>query len=527
MMEMPLNYFFSFNKLVIQTIIRVIFIILIFLIDLLSNKQSEYSLPFKSSFILLTIFVSIFYLFLLNRYKNKKILIYIQIVLDLSFTTGLLFIIESTSFLNIFLYLLSIINSTIILLRIGAIISASLSSILTSVVYYVKQNDVFSDFVLNLDFIKAVAPNIVAYISVYFSFAVIVTLFIEQLDKQNRTIIENEKEIEKQKKLKQIMIDSIESGMIALDKEGLILYINKTGQKILSIYYKDYLSKHIKFLFENIDLNDTNDSNERIEIRYNELFIDYTINNLNDPDKENNGYIIIFYDVTEIKKQKEIAKRNEQFAYIGQLAAYIAHEIRNPLAAMSGSFQMIKKIINNTNSTVERLATIGDKEINRLNVLITEFLDYTKIDNLTYSVANVGELLKEIISFNEFVVQIDERLLNINIKCDKDKINQIFLNLIKNSCDATELKDAGFVKIYLIENKKYYSIIIEDNGCGIEKDNLKRIFEPFFTTKQKGTGLGLAIVHKIITSHKGTIEVESTENVGTKFILNFLKENND
>ncbi|MBN2693254.1 hypothetical protein JXR93_01205 [bacterium] len=563
-----INQHLSLRLLYIQTSIRIVFVAIIFFIDLSNDNESIVPFEIKLVFISGIIVASIAYISLLKKFnRQKNYLFYFQIFLELFVTTGLLFIIHSNTLLIIFLYLLSITNSTIILLRLGAFISAFLSTILSIIVYYLKGHFVFDIPVFSFSFFKVAFPSIVSNISIYFSFAVIITIFVEQLRKQEENLKEKEKELNEQKELKQTIIDSIDSGLIALNRDGYIRYINSIGEKILfNTSFDNYRYKLLNSLTtkivntQNEDLNSSinkttiekneiniEKSNEseldvhfhsifpknialnnkiRDEFVYNNKTIGFTINPLNDPNSKNDGFIIIFQDLTEIKKNKEIFARNQRLAYIGQLSASIAHEIRNPLAAISASFQMIKRF-NDENEKIERLSQIGEKECNRLNNLIKDFLDYARKDDIEFKNISLMSILKEIqelFLLENKNLNIDTSIENVEIYGDNQKIYQILFNIIKNGFEASF---DNTVNIILYQNDDNFTKIgINNVGEPINDEVKKELFLPFFTTKSKGTGLGLAIASKFMDLHFGEITVESSSELGTTFYLLFKKDKN-
>ncbi len=526
-----INRHLSLRLLYIQTVIRIIFVIIIFFIDLGNETETMFPFEIKLSFISGIVIASISYIFLLKKIENKKdYLFYFQIFLELFVTTGLLFIINSNTLLIIFLYLLSITNSTIILLRLGALISATLSTILSIIVYYLKGHFVFDISVFSLSFFKIAFPSMVSNISIYFSFAVIITIFVEQLQKQEQNIKDKERELNEQKELKQVIIDSIDSGLIALNKDGYIRYINSIGETILfnttensikNINKEFDLKTHFHSIFPKSILLG---KKIRDEFNYNNKIIGFTINPLKDPNSKNDGFIIIFQDLTEIRKNKELFARNQRLAYIGQLSASIAHEIRNPLAAISASFQMIKRF-NSENEKIERLSQIGEKECNRLNNLIKDFLDYAKKDDIELVKIEPIKILKEIqeiFLLENRVVNIDKSLENIELLGDNQKIYQIFFNIIKNGLEASNNNSVNI--ILNKNNENIVEIGIHNLGEPIPDEVKKELFLPFFTTKTKGTGLGLAIASKFMDLHFGDIRVESSIEKGTTFYLLFKKD---
>lgn len=215
-------------------------------------------------------------------------------------------------------------------------------------------------------------------------------------------------------------------------------------------------------------------------------------------------------------KREEHMIQTEKLRLVGELAAGIAHEIRNPLTTVRGFLQMAKE---NGYSTRPWHDVIME-EITRIGELTGEFLQFSKPHTMNFKIQPLNDCVKRVISLME-----SEALLlghQLHLECepsvqvwmDKDKIVQVLVNLVKNSFEAMEKDGAVFIRVYRNDNRA--CLTVRDTGPGISKEHLKKIFHPFFTTKKNGTGLGLAICHKIILDHEGSIDVESSPE-GTAF----------
>lgn len=237
--------------------------------------------------------------------------------------------------------------------------------------------------------------------------------------------------------------------------------------------------------------------------------------------------ISLIRDVTELRRLEDQLKQKDKLAAIGQLAAGIAHEIRNPLAGISGSVQLLSSESLDTDQL--KLMKIILKEIDRLNNLITEFLDYAKPEKKPDQVVELAIVLEEVIQnikMNSSLQQNIEWIVQLNsqkILGFSEKLKQAFLNIIINAIQAMEKVLSPRIEIYLTNDHEFVSVSIKDCGYGMKPETKKRLFEPFHTTKIKGTGLGLAVTHKILDSHGARIDVKSEEGHGTEFIIKFPK----
>lgn len=234
------------------------------------------------------------------------------------------------------------------------------------------------------------------------------------------------------------------------------------------------------------------------------------------------GRVLLFQDVTKIIHLEEKLKQHEKLAAVGQLAAGIAHEIRNPLASMSASIEMLKTAQEWTDPENKKLMEITLKEIDRLNGLITEFLDFVKPEKLKLVSLSLNDLLQEIVTaasgMEEFkkMTTISTKFQTIQVLAHGEKLKQVVWNLLLNAVQA--IKEKGIIEIGCeAVSEQRVKWWVSDTGQGMTEEVLAHIYEPFFTTKPQGTGLGLPTVFKIIEAHHGEIKVNSVVGKGTCF----------
>jgi two-component system, NtrC family, sensor histidine kinase PilS len=230
------------------------------------------------------------------------------------------------------------------------------------------------------------------------------------------------------------------------------------------------------------------------------------------------GRVVNFQDLTELRRMELNVQRTERLATVGHLAAGVAHEIRNPLAAISGSIELLRQVPQ-TSDDDRSLMDIVTREIERLNALITDLLDYANPRALQQVEFDVSRLVSETAAVAqqdkshaavEIIVDCEQPLL---IRADADKLRQVVWNLVRNACDASPRP--GAIQVATRRQGDNVLISVTDAGSGISPSQIARIFDPFFTTKRKGTGLGLATCHAIVTDHGGRIDVDSSTAKGT------------
>ncbi|MGW6665057.1 MULTISPECIES: PAS domain S-box protein [Peribacillus] len=231
-------------------------------------------------------------------------------------------------------------------------------------------------------------------------------------------------------------------------------------------------------------------------------------------------FLALRYDITERKQSEEMLHRQDKLAAVGQLAAGVAHEIRNPLTSMKGYTEFLQLDETDENK-LEYLEIIMD-EINRVNEIVEEFLQLAKPQALILESKNLVPIIQNVVSLTDFEARKKNITLisdfneeEILVRCDENRLKQVILNFIKNGMEA--MPDGGVIKVMTELKEDKVHISITDTGIGMPPEQLKRLGEPFFTTKKTGNGLGLMISFKIIESHLGNVFVESEVNKGTVF----------
>lgn len=227
------------------------------------------------------------------------------------------------------------------------------------------------------------------------------------------------------------------------------------------------------------------------------------------------GIYEIAKDITESIIAEEMIRRSDKLAVIGQLAAGVAHEIRNPLTILKGFIQILESDID------RNYQELMISELDRINQIVSELLVLSKPQVIKYEVQDIKHILNPIISFLTSQANLKDIKINLHfdhqmpfIKCDENQLKQVFINLIKNAMEA--MPDGGEITVKATTNhKQMISIQVIDEGIGIEKDKIPKLLEPFYTTKEDGTGLGLMVCQRIIEQHSGTLNITSQMNKGT------------
>jgi PAS domain S-box-containing protein len=232
---------------------------------------------------------------------------------------------------------------------------------------------------------------------------------------------------------------------------------------------------------------------------------------------------IVSRDISINKENERLHMQSEKLRLAGEIAAGVAHEIRNPMTVISGFAQMMQQ---DENSPYKDYMNIVQDEIERIDLIISEFLVLSKPQIKEKDWIDLRSIIQEIATFYELEFKQKNIVFTYDSNCEKavmygnkNQLKQVFINLIKNSIEA--ITNEGTIHIELKEQSTGYLISLKDSGCGIPEEIVEHIFEPFYTTKIKGTGLGMMIIHKIVRDHEGSIKVFSKENVGTDIHIQF------
>ncbi|WP_078595810.1 PAS domain-containing sensor histidine kinase [Evansella clarkii] len=231
-------------------------------------------------------------------------------------------------------------------------------------------------------------------------------------------------------------------------------------------------------------------------------------------------YAAIRNDITDQKKSEELLLRSEKLSIIGELAAGVAHEIRNPLTTLKGFMEFL-----NADEKEEKKKTYYNlllEEIERINFIAGEFMLLAKPQAVDLSDRRLIDIVQKVIKFLESEIHLKDVVIkldydfkdeDVTVRCEENQLKQVFMNLIKNSIEA--MPDGGVLHIKITVNSESAVLYFKDEGVGIPPEKIKRLGEPFYTTKEKGTGLGMMVCFKIIQNHHGNIQIESKENIGT------------
>ncbi len=500
-------------------------------------------------------FTAIFALYL-KYVKNPILFAYGQLLFDTVFVSLIILFTGGITSIFSFGYMIVIIIAATILSRRGSFIIASASCILYGIIldlqYYGALRYILppelpyaspapSGSYLYTLLVTSSAFYLVAYLSSHLT---------EELKKSKVQLKAKQKDLAQLELLNKNIVQSINSGLITLDNSFRIIYFNRAASEIIGI---EHLSELLNIPIENIFPNimsymprnnedskawDTRTSRgEMVFTRKDgkKMFLGFSLSRLRGTQGEQFGHILVFQDLTLLKKMEQQVKHMERLALAGEMAAVVAHEIKNPLASMSGSIQMLKSDLD-LNPLQNRLMNIVSREIDRLNSLVKEFSLLTKTRTGTPQKVDLNKAISDtltILKSNYDVVSkiniIRQETNGVDILIDPQQLQQVLWNLFANAVEA--MPDGGTLTVKTAventdeKNSKHQVVItISDTGSGIPPEIRSRIFDPFYTTKTQGTGLGLSIVRRIIADHGGRIILDDTNSErGATFKIYFPK----
>jgi two-component system sensor histidine kinase PilS (NtrC family) len=436
-----------------------------------------------------------------------------------------------------FLYLVSIITASMLLYRRGGLLAASGATIfygaLVDLMYYgVLPMPEQSLFLPNAWSASRLYFNIAANFAGFYATSLLTSYLAEQQRTTSRELNVVRQNLAELRALNQNVVESIPSGLITLSTFGTATFVNPAGCQILQLPANEILGRHVTELgFFTVERwNDARANlasgsvvrheSETLGTAEEHRSIGFAVTHLSTLDAQSAGYTLIFQDLTEMKKMEAELRLKDRMAAVGELSAGIAHEIRNPLAAIAGSVQVLKGSTSLTQQE-QRLMSIVLKESERLNKSISDFLRFVRPQEKRALEFDVAASLGETLDLLENSRELDERHKirrdiappSFILVGDGDQIRQVFWNLARNAVQA--MPRGGVLTVRTHVDDDAYNIVFIDSGRGMSPADLQRLFQPFRTNFPSGTGLGMAISYRIVQEHGGRIEVSSSEGTGT------------
>ncbi len=466
---------------------------------------------------------------LLRLNKSYVAQAYWQIAVDLLLITWM---VNRTGGLDSYfssLYFLEIVMSSILLRRRGAYLTAIASSLLHGVHLDLAHFQVIPSTTVNFPPLFTLQYIVGVTIFGFAAVGFLANVLAENWHTSDAALEESTGRVAFLQALTSHIIDSLGTGLITTDLNGRIYLFNPAAARISGRSSDDAFGTSIHQLFPdlvaevgvgNFELNTTGPENRRICLQF-------TVTPLAMSPDRPTGYVWCFDDVTELREMEKRLRQKERMAAIGVMSAGIAHEIRNPLASITGSFDLLKAELQLEEEQGQLVGIIA-RETQRLNQTINDFLLYARpvlprprnlrLDQL---IADAVQLIQNSPDLGPRH-HIETSLEPVTVRLDDGMMRQVVHNLVSNALKA--MPEGGTLRILLDSAEDRVRLRFEDTGIGMENHMIDRLFVPFSSSFRTGTGLGLSIVYQIVNAHRGTIAVVSQPEQGTRFTLDLPRE---
>ncbi len=489
----------------------------------------------------LTAFYAVF-----NRWwLGHRAAAYAQLCGDLLLVTGFVYATGGVDSPFSVLYFTVIIASSILLRRRGAVFTATASWLAYGLLVLLIVYDVvpiapeWADEVLQgeVSAIKLVAYSLFAHFLAFFAVALLSSYLAESLHRAGRELMERTEDLARLQALSKNIVDSIASGVVTTDLTGRVTFINRGGQEILGRAGAAAQNAAVwtllgqdEGLLARVSEEISNGLRTRLETQVSPaggdpITLGVTCSILKDPRGNPTGFIFAFQDLTDIKALEEEVRVRDRMVALGQVAAGMAHEIRNPLASISGSAQLLKKSVQPSDADAE-LFDIIVRVGQRLDRIIHDFLLFARPGRFKPQEADLVPILRESLLLirnggdakegHRIVADLPEE--GVPGRVDVNLIRQVFWNLAKNALRA--MPDGGALTVTAARaSEGMVAVAFRDEGIGMTREEIEEAFQPFRGKFDGGTGLGLAVVFRVVQEHGGRIQVRSQPGAGTTFTV--------
>ena len=457
----------------------------------------------------------------------------LQTICDLLMVTGVVYATGGHDSYFLSLYLLAILMGSVLFSRRGVFLVAGVSFVLLGSVTELMFYGWIPRTSISIPTSRTLESWLASNLFGFFAVAYLGSLLAQTLRKKGVELEVMNEELRDLQAFNQHIIESMRGGLLTTDLQGRILLLNRAGAEITGQGFGLRRGESVQEVFPDfwpVEMdNHGNPSALRKEIEFRTpegatRFLGLSVSPLRTGQNQTSGYVFNFQDLTELKRLEREVVTKERMAALGRLSAAIAHEIRQPLTAMTGALKELARLAPLEDDD-KRLVHIVSRESQRLNQIITDFLDYSREKSYKFAEVEVAGLLEETLlllerdSSAQGKYRIERRFISktVRARADRDALKQVFWNLCNNALRA--MPNGGVLSIGLEADDSSLCISIRDTGVGIDPKKATTLFEPFQSGFTGGTGLGLAIVYQILQAHRGRIRVESLEGSGATFVV--------
>jgi len=464
---------------------------------------------------------------------------WMQVCLDVALVTGIIATSGGSRSVFTFLYVLTVLEGSFLLSRRGGLVAATLASLLYLVVVLGPHLPATLGMAEPFEGTALDALAVLLNAAVLFTIALLAGSLAERYYLAQRRLESQSKDFSDLQAFRDLIFQSVGSGLIAVNPQWRVTAFNRAAESITGVTEREALGQPWSALFGNdVDLEEVRRAvvtpgarSQRYEIRLKrrdgvEVPVGVSFWSLRSGEGEAVGLIGVCQDLSSIKRMEARVRQADRLATIGRLSANIAHEIRNPLASISGAIEALVRELP-AEPARDRLVEIVLRESDRLNRIIRDFLEYARPAPMSAHQVNLADLLEEV------VVLLEHRSLPPDLKVvrefgdalparvDPQQMRQAVWNLCLNAVQA--MPEGGDLRLggrpAASGGPAPLQLWVTDTGHGIAESDLPHIFEPFFSTKAEGSGIGLALVYRVVQDHGGQIEVRSQPGAGTTFLL--------
>ncbi len=547
------------------TLMLIIYVLLLGIVVFFLKSPGFLLIPFLLYSLLTLIFLL---LILLVRRGSPPpfldLIIAFQIILEIYIEAGLIHITGGAGSQLSILLLMTVVSASLIYHLAGTVLVATLSSFAYAYTVLLATGKfpppLSYEAIRNLSSVSEVTYyQVTLYVFVFYLVAYVSGYLAQKLKRKGEELFSKALELNRMRMETDDILQHMRSGLLTVDNSGRIIYFNRTAEDISGYRAEDIKGQRFPDVFQErmpefVDRLKQTLRTEHMDSRCEILIASLSGKNvplglstsiLGDQETGKRGVIAVFADITEAKRMEEEIRFKDRLAAVGELSAGIAHEIRNPLASICGSVEVLKEAISLSDEN-QKLMELILKETGRLNLILTEFLQYAKIGEtplrkieLVSLVEEVIELVRKHKSYRQGI-EIKKELKDppLYVRGEENQIKQLLLNLLVNALEAmaekgervivsnqslSQIEGHYFEEEAADEAEEWIPLAVQDDGKGMNEEQKEKLFRPFYSGKQEGTGLGLAIVQRLVNALEGRIEFKSELGMGSVFVVRFAK----